>query len=98
LEFFSDLFHIDLSKRSARIIFSALMLLIIILAFVFVLFHLTAKGLTNTPALIVVFIMMLISLIMIVIFGETRQAIYMHIIANTVASYLMLFATGMLQI
>jgi len=98
LEFFADLFHIDISKQSVKRIFSALVLLIIILAFAFVLFHLTAKGIGNIAALTVVFVMMMISLIMIAMFQETRQAVYMHIWANTVASYLMLFATRMIQI
>jgi len=98
MEFISDLLHIDISKRSIRRIFSALMILIIILALAFVFFHLTAKGITNAPSLTVVFIMMMISLIMVAIFQETRQAVYMHIFANTVASYLMLFATGMLSL
>ncbi len=96
LEFFGDLFHITINKQLLRKIGG--LFLIGILSLAFVLFHLTAKGITNAPALVIVFIMMVISLIMIAIFGETRQAVYMHIAANTVASYLMLFATGMLQI
>jgi len=98
LEFFADVFHIDISRKSVRRIFSALMALIIILALVFVFFHLTAKGIVNTPALTIVFVMMVVSLIMVAYFEEIRQAAYMHIFANTVASYLMLFATGMLAI
>jgi len=91
MEFFADLFHININKQSLGKI--GLLFLIGILALLFLLFHLTAKGITNTSALIVVFIMMLISLIMIAIFGETRQAVFMHITANTVASWLMLFAS-----
>ena len=98
MEFIADIFKIDISKRSVRMIFSALMVLIVILALVFVFFHLTAKGLTNAPALVVVFIMMTISLIMVSIFQETRQAVFLHIWANTVASYLLLFAAGALSI
>ena len=98
MEFIADILGIDISGRSARMIFSALMVLIVILALVFVFFHLTAKGITNAPSLAIVFIMMAISLIMVAIFQETRQGVYMHIWANTVASYLILFATGMLSI
>ncbi len=98
LEFFADIFHIDISKKSVKRIFSSLILLIIILSFAFVLFHLTAKGIANVGALTVVFVMMMISLIMIAIFGETRQAVFMHIWANMIASYLMLFAAGILKI
>ncbi len=96
LEFFTDLFHITLTKRSLRKIGVLLIILLLSLAFLF--FHLTAKGITNTSALVVVFVMMAISMTMVVIFGETRQAVFMHIWANTVASYLMLFAAGILKI
>ncbi len=96
MEFFGDVFHITINKQSLKRI--ALLFLIGILSLAFLIFHLTAKGITNAPALVIVFIMMAISLTMVAIFGETRQAVYMHIAANTVASYLMLFATGMLQI
>lgn len=95
-EFFADFFRLDISKRSVKVIFSALMILIITLAFIFVLFHLTAKGITNVPALVIVFLMMIISLIMVAWFEETRQAVYLHIWANTVASYLILFAVNVL--
>lgn len=93
LEFIADVFHINLGSRKVK---GAILFAIIALSVGFVLFHLTAKGLANTSALLVVFIMMMISLSMVVIFGETRQAVYMHVAANTIASYLMLFATGML--
>lgn len=90
MEFFADLFHINLNKQSLKQI--GLLFIIVILSLLFLVFHLTAKGITNTSALIVVFIMMLISLIMVAAFGETRQAVFMHVTANTVASWLMLFA------
>lgn len=96
LEFFGDLFHITINKQSLRKI--GLLFLMGILALAFAFFHLTAKGITNISALVVVLIMMVISLIMIVIFGETRQAVFMHIVANTVASWLMLFASILIKI
>ncbi len=96
LEFFADLFHITITKQSLRKI--GVLFIIGLLSLAFVFFHLTAKGITNTSSLAVVFVMMAISLIMITIFGETREAAFMHIWANTVASYLMLFATGILQV
>lgn len=94
MEFFADVFHIDLSKH--KIFTISILSLIVMLALVFVFFHLTAKGIANIAALTVVFIMMVISLAMVVIFRETRQAVFMHIWANTVASWLMLFATRLL--
>lgn len=93
LEFFRDLFEIDMSKNALKKIFSVLGVLIILLSIAFMLFHLTAKGVTNTSALIIVFIMMMISLGMITIYQETRQAVYFHIWANAVASYFILFVT-----
>ena len=98
MEFIADLFNIDISERSVRRIFSAFMVLVVVLALAFVFFHLTAKGITNAPALAVVFIMMVISLIFVGWFGETRQAVYLHMWANTVAAYLILFAVGALSI
>ncbi len=99
LEFFGDLFHITINKQSLRKV--GMIVLIGLLSLSFLFFHLTAKGITNTSALVVVFIMMTISLVMVAVFGETRQAVFMHIWANAVASYLMLFVingTGALGI
>ena len=52
------------------------------LSFIFLLFHLTAKGITNNVALLTVFLMMVVSLTGTIWFGESKQAIIMHIIAN----------------
>jgi len=90
LEFFGDLFKIDINKKSLKTF--GLIFLIAILAFGFMLFHLTSKGLTNTASLVVVFLMMVVSLVMITVFQETKQAVFMHIFANSVASYLLLFS------
>ena len=96
LEFFSDIFKLPVNKSSLKK--PGFLILIGILSFVFVMFHVTAKGLTNIPALVIVFIMMLISLLLVTYHGESRQAVYLHIFANTIASYLMLYALGTLQI
>lgn len=89
LEFIADVLKINiLSQNKWK---RNVLILIGILAGAFVLFHLTAKGITNTPALWVVFIMMVISLIMIVHFQETRQAVFLHVFANFVAAWLLLF-------
>ena len=94
LEFFADIFKIKLDKRNLFSI--GIVVLIGLLSLAFLFFHLTAKGITATASLLVVFVMMAISLGMVIIFGETRQAVYMHIWANTVASYLMLFAMSVI--
>lgn len=96
LEFAADLFGVDINKRGIVKIFTVLFLLVLIFAFVFALFHLTAKGITNLPSLIIVFVMMVISLVMVCVYEETRQAVYMHIFANSVASWLILFAVKVL--
>ena len=88
-EFFADVFHINLSKNSVRT--GGVIFLIIILAVAFAIFHVTAKGVTAFTSLTVVFIMMLISLIYVAYFQETRQAFWLHVFANGIAAYLFLF-------
>lgn len=94
LEFFSNLFNIPLNSKSFRKI--KFLLLMTVLSLMFVVFHLTAKGINAYSSLTIVFIMMAISLVMIVWKEETRSAIFMHIFANGVASYLALWAIGSL--
>ena len=96
MEFSADLFKIRLERRNLFTL--SIIVLIGMLGLAFLFFHLTAKGITATASLVIVFVMMVISLGMVVIFGETRQAVYMHIWANTVASYLMLFAMSSLSL
>jgi hypothetical protein len=97
MEFICDVFHIQINKQNITKI--GLIFIIVLLSIGFAFFHITAKGITNMPSLVIVFIMMLISLLMVVLSdGETKAAVYMHIIANTIAAYLSLFAVGMLQL
>ena len=96
LEFFSDLFHIQVNKQSLKKF--GFLLLIGILSLVFLVFHITAKGVQNLPSLIIVFLMMTISLFIVAYTEETRGAVYLHIFANTVASYILLFSVGGLQL
>lgn len=93
MEFIADIFHIPIERKGITKVFTSLMLLIVILAIVFVFFHLTSKNLAG-PALIIVGIMMIISMAMVAWFGETRQASWMHIISNSIASYLLLSGAG----
>jgi hypothetical protein len=96
LEFLAEKFHIDLRKRNVKF---GLILLVSILALLFLFFHFTAKGVENISALTIVFVMMFISLVMVIIYdGESKAAVFMHIFANTLASYLMLWAIGALQL
>lgn len=60
-------------------------------SFVFLLFHIQSKGLTNNAALFLVFIMMITSYVLMFIFKETKQAILFHIVANSIAAWLIFF-------
>lgn len=52
---------------------------------IFVLFHMTAKGVTNNEALIVTFLFGVLSMFLINKFRELKQAIILHVTANTLA-------------
>lgn len=96
LEFICGLFHITINKSAFKKI--SYIIILAVLSLAFMLFHVTAKGIENTASLVIVFIMMFISLSMITLTEETRGAIFMHIFANAISSYLALFATGALQL
>jgi hypothetical protein len=90
LEFLSDRFHIKIDNRNKTLI--GFVVLVVLLAILFVIFHLTSKGVNAVSSLVIVFIMMALSLFMVAYFnGETRQAVWLHIIANGAAGFLMLF-------
>lgn len=93
LEFVCDLFKIPIEKKGLTRVFTALVFVILLLALAFLAFHLTAKLVSPNAlgTIIIVGVMMIISLCMVVIFGETRQAIWTHIWANGISSYIMLF-------
>ena len=59
--------------------------IILVSSGIFGLFHATSKGVTNNSALIVTVIFMVISIWMILFFGEIKQAILLHILSNSVA-------------
>ena len=60
--------------------------LILALSFAFLMFHITAKGITNNAALMLVFVMMVVSLAVAFWYGEGKQAALFHIFANTIAA------------
>jgi len=89
LEFFADKFNIPINRRTKYVL--AFVILVILLCVLFIVYHLTAKGIEALASLTVVAIMMAISLFMVAHFeGETRQAVWMHIIANGVAGFLLI--------
>jgi len=55
------------------------------LALLFMLLHVTAKGITNQPTLVLVFFMAVISMVMVTIFKDGRSALGLHISANSQA-------------
>ena len=64
---------------------------ILAFSFVFLMFHVTSKGITNNASLLTVFLMMIASYILMFIYRETKQAVFLHIIANVIASYYLFF-------
>lgn len=63
---------------------SKLFMVMIVVAALFTIFHITAKGLASIP-LLITFIFSIISSILVVRHQETKGAIFMHIITNTMA-------------
>lgn len=80
----ATMFRTDLNKRT---IFTTKVLAIIVsLSLLFLLLHVTAKGITNESVLILVFFMAFISLIITIWTEDARPAIILHIIANSIAA------------
>jgi hypothetical protein len=91
LEFLADKFNINIDRRSKTLI--GFLVLVVILATLFMVFHLTSKGVNAVSSLVIVFIMMALSLFLVAYYdGETRQAVWLHIIANGAAGFLMLLS------
>lgn len=94
-KFFADRFGIQINRRN-RFLF-AMIILILALCVLFAIYHTTAKGIENFDSLVVVGAMMFISLMMVVYYdGETRQAVFAHIIANGVAGFLLIKSGSLL--
>lgn len=64
---------------------------ILSLSFVFMIFHITSRGLSNNAGLLDVFLLMVTSYVLMFIFKETKQALFLHIFANLIASYFLFF-------
>jgi len=72
--------------------------LILGLSFLFLLFHITAKGITNNVALLLVFLMMVVTLVGAIWFGEAKQVIFFHVIANAFGVGLLGILTGVISL
>ncbi len=80
MDYFATRMNIDISRNGLFKI--GTWALMIGLSFIFLLFHITAKGVTNNVALLLVFLMMLVTLGVTIWFGEAKQAVFFHMIAN----------------
>lgn len=95
-EFIADILRIPINRRNKFLI--SFVSLAIILSIFFAVFHITAKGIHSTSSLIIVGAMMFISLAMIAYYdGEARQAVFLHVIANSVAAAMLLTNGGLLS-
>jgi len=81
MDFLASAFNIDISKSGLKKI-KTWALLILPLSFGFLMYHITAKGVTNNVALLIVFLMMVFTLGFAIYFGEAKQVVFFHIIAN----------------
>lgn len=80
MDYLASKWNIDISKRG---IFNMRTLALVFgLSFVFLALHITAKGITNNAALLLVFLMMVVTLIGAIYFGQSKEVIIFHMIAN----------------
>jgi len=86
-EFISDKLKINISFRSLKT-----WAIIGLVAGIFTIFHITAKGITNDSALLLTFIFGVMSMGMVVYFGQTIEAKIFHVIANSTA---LIIGTGL---
>lgn len=59
--------------------------LIIFISIIFTAYHFQARGLTDSTGLFVTFLFAVFSLVVVSFFGQTREAIFLHIISNATA-------------
>lgn len=89
--FFGTLYEYLLDKFRGKLGFNIInMAIILILSSVFTYVHITAKGVSNNEALILVFYFAAISMILISITKQLIEAILLHIVANGVAAFSLL--------
>lgn len=76
----ASMFKVEIDKKNLTNI--KLWLIIFGISLLFLMLHVTAKGIEDNVALILVFFMAVISLVLTTIFKDARPAIILHIIAN----------------
>lgn len=80
LELFKDRFKVNINQTNFKTIS-----LFVALSIIFVIFHLSAKGINNFPALWMVFLFGMITFVLYRIEGQLMAAILFHIIVNSIA-------------
>ena len=89
--FFGTLYEYLVDKFNAKLGLNIKNIaIILILASIFTFVHLTAKGVSNNEALMLVFYFAVISAVLISMTGQLLEAILLHIIANGVAAFSLL--------
>lgn len=81
-EWLCDSFGIEIKFNLASI---KAWILIIAMSFIFALFHIQVKGVTNNQALLLTFLFAVISMWIVMKTKETKAAIMFHIISNSIA-------------
>jgi hypothetical protein len=94
LDYFATKTNVDITRRGLFQV--GTWALVIGLSFIFLLFHLTAKGVTNNVALLLVFLMMMVTLGVTIWFGESKQAVFFHCYANMFGLGLLASLTGVI--
>jgi len=84
LDILCSMFNVEINKRSLSN--PKMWLIIFGLSLLFLLYHITAKGIENEVTLILVFFMAVISLITLVYTQDARPALILHILANSIAA------------
>jgi len=79
----ASIFKVNIDKRN---LFNPKLLGIIIsISILFLLLHITTKGITNESILILVFIMAMVSVVITIYTKDARPALILHLIANIIA-------------
>ena len=92
--FFGTLYEYLLDKFKAVLGFNVKNAsIILILASIFTYIHITAKGVSNNEALLLVFYFAVISMVLITVTKQLLEAILLHVIANGVAGFSLIGVT-----
>ena len=91
----ASMFNIEIKKENLKRV--KLWVIIFGLSLLFLMFHVTAKGIENNQALLLVFFMAVISMVIATIYQDARPVVGLHILANSIAAFPMLFQPEMIN-